>query len=164
MRQRTTPIVAFLVMLMLALPVAATPVCIEDLTEELFPLPDLEVSNPRYYSADSDSLVIGAPSGIKFDITNNGATLFHGDTVVWFSSDRYFSTSLPLNVNNIVEMRSSYYISPGQTITVALANYKPWGELDKPGVDYLNFGIRTYILEEDKTNNDGIFKFVVKPK
>ena len=165
MRQRNIiSIVTLLAMLTLVLPVVATPVYIEELTEELFSLPDLEVSNPRYYSADSDSPVIGAPSGIKFDITNNGAVLFRGDTIVWFSSDRYFSDTLPLNKNNIVEMRSSYQIFPGQTITVALANYRPWGELDKSGADYLNFGVKTYTPEEDKTNNDGKFKFVVKPK
>ena len=164
MKQRTIPIVAFLVMLILALPVAATPVWIEDLTEELFSLPDLEVSNPRYYSTDSDSPVIGVPSGIKFDITNRGAGIFDGDTIIWFSSDRYFSDTLPSNVNNIVERRSSYYIIPGQTITVALENCRMWGELDKPGVDHFDFGVRTYVPEEDKINNDGIFKFVVKPK
>jgi len=164
MRQRTIPIVVFLAMLMLVLPVSATPVFVEELVEELFPLPDLEVSNPRYYSAVSDSPVIGAPSGIKFDVTNIGSMLFHGETTVWFSSERYFSITLPSNVNNIVEMKSSYYILPGQTITVALANYRPWGELNKPGVDYFDFGIRTSVPEEDKANNDGEFKFVVKPK
>jgi hypothetical protein len=162
MRQRNIiPVVMFLAILMLVLPVVAT----EEMPDDTdVSLPDLRVSNPRYYSADSDRPVIGTPSGIRFDITNIGTTLFHGETIVWFSSDRYFSDTLPLNVNNIVEMRSSYYIVPGQTITVALANYRPWGELNKPGVDYLDFGVKTYAPEEDKTNNNGEFKFVVKSK
>ncbi len=127
-------------------------------------LPDLEVSNPRYYSAVSDTPVVGAPSGIKFDVTNIGTVLFNGKTTVWFSSDKYHSKSLPLNKNNLVEMQSDYQIFPGQTITVALANYRPWGELFRPGADHLNFGIKTLIEEEEKENNNGTFEFVVKPK
>ena len=162
-KRNTIPIVVLLAMLMLALPVAATP-HIEELIEELFPLPDLEVSNPRYYSAAYDSPVVGAPFGVAFNITNIGSVTFNSETTVWCSSDRYFSLTLPLSENNFVNSSRSLYIVPGQTITVALANYRPWGELNKPGVDYLDFGVKTNAPEEDKTNNDGKFKFVVKSK
>ena len=160
MRQRNIiPAVVLLAILMLVFPVAA----IEETSSDVG-LPDLMVSNPRYYSASHDSPVIGAPFGVAFDITNVGDVTFNGETIVWCSSDRYFSKTLPLNKNNIIENQGNLYIVPGQTITVSLANYRPWGKLDKLGEDYLNFGVRTDVPEEDKENNDGKFEFVVEPR
>ena len=160
MKQRNIiPATMLLVILMLVFPVATAEETLSDTS-----LPDLMVSNPRYYSATYDNPVVGAPFGVAFDITNIGSVTFNNETTVWCSSDRYFSPTLPLNKNNIVESLGSLYIVPGQTITVALANYRLWGELDKPGVDYLDFGVKTNAPEEDKINNDGEFKFVVKSK
>ena len=131
---------------------------------EIFLLPDLKVNNSYYYSADNDYPVVGGHFGIIFDITNIGFSTFNADVTVSCSSDRYFPNTLPVNENNIIKRVSSLYLAPGQTTRVVLVNYRPWGEFDKPGRDYLDFKVETNAPEENKENNEGTFRFVVRPK